>query len=152
MSRIVLVEDDEPIADLLSMNLQAAGYDVAVARDGVSGLRLVRAIAPDLVLLDLMLPGMDGIEVCRRVRRSSGAPVILLTASDVERDLAMGLHAGAEDYITKPFSIRDLLSRVAEALRRASSSADGSPSVPESGDPRKLHPRPGHASRHHPGT
>ncbi|MBO0707964.1 MAG: response regulator [Candidatus Dormibacteraeota bacterium] len=130
MSRIVLIEDDEPIAELLSMNLEAAGYQVAIARDGVSGLRLVRASAPDLILLDVMLPGMGGIEVCRRVRRGSGPPVILLSAGDAEGERAVGLDAGAADYITKPFSIRDLLSRVAEVLHRTSDRAHEESSLP----------------------
>lgn len=131
MSRIVLIEDDEPIAELLSMNLQAAGYQVGVARDGVSGLRLVATDGPDLILLDVMLPGMDGIEVCRRVRRASGPPVILLSAGDAEGDRAEGLDAGAADYITKPFSIRDLLSTVAEVLRRTYDRSHEESSLPK---------------------
>lgn len=133
MNRIVLIEDDEPIAELLSINLEAAGYEVSVARDGVTGLRLVAASVPDLVLLDVMLPGMGGIEVCRRVHRSSATPVILLSASDAEVDRAVGLDAGAQDYITKPFSIGELLARVADVLQPAPGSRCGS-SLPDGWD------------------
>jgi DNA-binding response OmpR family regulator len=131
MSRIVLVEDDEGISETLRFNLEAAGHHVQVARDGVSGLRLARTGAPDLVLLDLMLPGMDGIEVCRQLRRSGTTPVIMLTARDAEVDRVLGLELGADDYITKPFSIREVLARIAAVLRRVDSSAPGPPILPE---------------------
>lgn len=119
MSRIVLIEDDEGIAELLSFNLEVAGHRVLGARDGISGLRLARTSAPDVVLLDLMLPGIDGIEVCRRLRRSSTTPVILLTAHEGSAlDAVMDPELGVDGYVAKPFSIDDLLSRIASVVRR----------------------------------
>lgn len=119
MSRIVLIEDDEGIAELLSFNLEAAGHEVLAATDGVSGLRLARTGAPDVVLLDVQLPGMDGIEVCRQLRRSSRTPVIMLTAHEGRAlDAVMGSAAGADDYVAKPFSIGELLTRIASVQRR----------------------------------
>ncbi|MFZ0217820.1 MAG: response regulator transcription factor [Candidatus Dormiibacterota bacterium] len=131
MSRIVLIEDDEGIAETLRFNLEAAGHHVQAARDGVSGLRLARTGAPDLVLLDLMLPGMDGVEVCRQLRRSGSVPIIMLTARDGEVDRVLGLELGADDYITKPFSIREVLARIAAVLRRADSGAAGPVMLPD---------------------
>ena len=119
MSRIVVIEDDEGIAEMLSFNLEAAGHQVLAARDGVAGLRLARTSRPDVVLLDLMLPRMDGIEVCRQLRRSSSTPVIMLTAHEgMQLDTVMGSALGVDDYMAKPFSIGDLLSRIAFVLRR----------------------------------
>ncbi|MGH7918950.1 MAG: response regulator transcription factor [Candidatus Dormibacteraceae bacterium] len=131
MSRIVLIEDDEGIAETLRFNLEAAGHHVQAAQDGVSGLRLARTGAPDLVLLDLMLPGMDGVEVCRQLRRSGTPPVIMLTARDAEVDRVLGLELGADDYITKPFSIREVLARIAAVLRRADISPPDPAALPE---------------------
>lgn len=119
MSRIVVIEDDQGIAEMLSFNLEAAGHQVLAARDGVAGLRLARTSRPDVVLLDLMLPRMDGIEVCRQLRRSSSTPVIMLTAHEgMQLDTVMGSALGVDDYMAKPFSIGDLLSRIASVLRR----------------------------------
>lgn len=121
MSRIVLIEDDEGIAEMLTLGLEAAGHRVVSARDGVSGLRLARTSAPDVVLLDLMLPGMDGGEVCRRLRCSSTTPVIMLTAHEGrELEELMASRLGADDYIAKPFSIRELLRRIASVLQQES--------------------------------
>ncbi len=104
---------------MLSFSLEAAGHHVVAARDGVSGLRLARTSAPDVVLLDLMLPGMDGLEVCRRLRHSSTTPVIMLTAHEgSELDAVMDSELGVHDYIGKPFSIVELLVRIASALAR----------------------------------
>src|ERR671935_301509 len=118
MSRIILIEDDEGIAETLRFNLEASGHTVQSARDGASGLRLARTGAPDLILLDLMLPGMDGVEVCRQLRRTSPVPIIMLTARDSEVDRILGLELGADDYVTKPFSVREVLARVNAVLRR----------------------------------
>ena len=119
MSRVVLIEDDEGIAELLAFNLEAAGHTVLAARDGVSGLHLARTSEPDVVLLDVMLPGMDGIEVCRRLRRSSSTPVIMLTAHEGSAlDAVRGSSAGADGYVAKPFSIGELLSCMASVQRR----------------------------------
>lgn len=112
MSRLLLVEDDEAIADLLCLSLQTAGHQVQVARDGLTGVASAQASPPDLVLLDMMLPGIDGVEVCRRLRRFSSAPVLMLSASDAGPDRRRAMAAGAADYIVKPFALRDLLARV----------------------------------------
>jgi DNA-binding response OmpR family regulator len=119
--RILIVEDDEDIRDLLRYHLQGAGYDVLEARDGVSGLRLAQTARPDLILLDLMLPGMNGMDVCRSLRKSSRVPVIMLTARDAEVDKILGLEVGADDYVTKPFSVREVLARINAVIRRSRS-------------------------------
>jgi DNA-binding response OmpR family regulator len=116
MSRIVLVEDDEAVAELLCLRLQVAGHDVEVARDGLSGLRLARTGTPDVILLDLMLPGIDGLEVCRRLRLSGGVPVIMLSASDSTLCRELALDVGADEYICKPFSMEVLLQRIAVVM------------------------------------
>jgi two-component system alkaline phosphatase synthesis response regulator PhoP len=121
MSKRVLVIDDEPqIADLCRDYLVAAGFDVLTAGDGPKGLALARRERPDLVVLDLMLPGMDGLDVCRELRRESSVPIIMLTARVEESDKLIGLELGADDYLTKPFSPRELVARVRTVLRRAS--------------------------------
>ena len=119
MSRTLLVvEDERPLAETLRYNLELEGYKVRTAEDGVEGLSMAQAMQPDLVLLDLMLPRMDGIEVLRRFREQSQAPVLLLTARASEADRVKGLDLGADDYITKPFSLAELKARVRVHLRR----------------------------------
>jgi two-component system response regulator RegX3 len=125
-TQILVVEDDEGIREALHFNLAAAGYAVQEARDGVSALRLARSLHPDLILLDLMLPGMSGLEVCRTLRRTSPVPIIVVTARDTEVDKVVGLELGADDYVTKPFSMRELLARVAAVLRRVAGEAPDS--------------------------
>lgn len=116
---ILIVEDEQNIVDILSFNLSREGYDTLEAYDGPAGLQLALENDPDLILLDLMLPGMDGFEVCRKVRESgSAAPIIMLTAREEEADKVLGLELGADDYITKPFSMRELLARVKANIRR----------------------------------
>ncbi len=116
----ILVVDDEPhVVRLVQANLQASGYEVLVAGDGRAALDAVAAQQPDLVLLDLMMPGLDGYEVCRRIREYSDVPVIMLTARGAEIDKIAGLDAGADDYLTKPFGVGELLARVRAALRRS---------------------------------
>ena len=117
--RVLVVEDDEAIRDVVKFNLVAAGYEVLEASDGNIALRTARTGRPDLVILDLMLPGMSGLEVCRSLRRDSVVPIIMLTAKDTETDRVVGLELGADDYITKPFSMRELLARVGAVLRRS---------------------------------
>ena len=117
--RILIVEDDDGIRETLKYHLIAAGYLVSEARDGAIGLRLARTSRPDLVLLDLMLPGMSGMEFCRALRRSSRVPIIMVTAKDSEVDKIVGLELGADDYITKPFSVREVLARVNAVIRRS---------------------------------
>jgi len=118
MTRILIVEDEESFSDPLSYSLRKEGYEVAVADTGTDGLRIFSAHGADLVLLDLMLPGMSGTEVCREIRRTSSVPVIMLTAKDDEFDKVLGLELGADDYVTKPYSSRELLARIKAVLRR----------------------------------
>jgi two-component system response regulator VicR len=116
----VLVVDDEPaIVDLLVYNLQRAHYHVIVARDGEEALSQARKEQPDLVILDLMLPRLDGLEVCRTLRRERDVAIIMLTALDAEVDRVVGLELGADDYVVKPFSVRELMARVRSVLRRS---------------------------------
>ena len=124
MTRILIVEDEESFSDPLSYSLRKEGYEVAVADTGTDGLRIFSAHGADLVLLDLMLPGMSGTEVCREIRRTSSVPVIMLTAKDDEFDKVLGLELGADDYVTKPYSSRELLARIKAVLRRGQDSAE----------------------------
>jgi|SRR5689334_18715896 len=120
MSKKILVIDDEPkIVEICQDYLKAAGFDVVTAADGPRGLAAARREKPDLIVLDLMLPGMDGLDVCRTLRRESDTPIIMLTARVEESDKLVGLELGADDYITKPFSPRELAARVRVVLRRA---------------------------------
>jgi len=114
----LVVEDERPLAETLRFNLEMEGYRVRTAEDGLEGLSMARALQPDLVLLDLMLPRMDGLEVLRGIREHSQAPVLLLTARTSEADRVKGLDLGADDYITKPFSLAELKARVRAHLRR----------------------------------
>ena len=118
-ARILLVDDEQPIQTLLSFPLQRDGYEVVQASDGREALARFAEQAFDLVVLDVMLPKMDGLEVCRRLRARSSVPIIMLTAKSEEIDKVLGLELGADDYITKPFSMREFRSRVKAALRRA---------------------------------
>ena len=118
---IVVVEDEADLAELIAYNLEKAGYRVQVGRDGEAGLRLIEAVPPDLIILDLMIPKISGLEVARQVRtsaRTSGVPILMLTARAEEVDQVAGLRAGADDYVTKPFSMKVLLARVEALLRR----------------------------------
>jgi DNA-binding response OmpR family regulator len=119
-ARIVVVEDEPTIADAVAARLRADGHEVSVAHDGPAGVSLCRKVQPDLVVLDVMLPGLDGYEVCRQVQAERPVPVLMLTARDEETDVVVGLRVGADDYVTKPFSPRELSARVAALLRRAS--------------------------------
>ncbi|MHB0875743.1 MAG: response regulator [Anaerolineae bacterium] len=116
--RVLVVEDEPTLVETLRYNLRRQGYDVSVATDGITALALARKEAPDLILLDIMLPGMDGIEVCRVLRQESTVPILMLTARDEEIDKVVGLEVGADDYVTKPFSMRELMARVKANLRR----------------------------------
>ncbi len=123
---IVIVEDEEAIAGALAARLRAEGFAVEVAHDGLAGVQLCERIGPDLVVLDVMLPGIDGHEACRRIQRERPVPVLMLTALDAETDLIVGLGVGADDYLTKPFSQRELVARVRALLRRSQRSAEPS--------------------------
>jgi two-component system alkaline phosphatase synthesis response regulator PhoP len=117
-AKILVVDDEQPIIDVLTYNLERAQYAVVVAWDGEQALALARREQPDLIILDLMLPKLDGIEVCRVLRRERDVPIIMLTARDEEIDRVVGLELGADDYVVKPFSVRELLARVKNVLRR----------------------------------
>ena len=116
--KILVVDDEAAIGDILRINLEKEGYAVAVATDGEEGARMALSLNPDLVLLDVMLPKMDGFEVCKRIRRESEVPIVMLTARTEEIDKILGLELGADDYVTKPFSVRELMARVKANLRR----------------------------------
>jgi len=118
MGKILVVDDEKPIADILTFNLEKEGYEVTCAFDGETAVQLAFSQKPDLILLDLMLPVKDGMDVCREVRAHSNIPIIMLTAKDTELDKVLGLELGADDYVTKPFSTRELLARVKAHLRR----------------------------------
>jgi DNA-binding response OmpR family regulator len=115
---VVVVEDERAIADAVAARLRAEGMHVEVAGDGPSGVDLCRRVRPDLVVLDVMLPGFDGLEACRRIQAERPVPVLMLTARDAEADVVVGLGAGADDYMTKPFGSRELVARVDALLRR----------------------------------
>jgi two-component system response regulator MprA len=116
--RILIIEDDEAILKVLRRVLTYEGYQVDTALDGQSGLNMVRDVLPDLVVLDWMLPGMDGLEVCRRLRAAGSVPILMLTAKDTIQDRVQGLDAGADDYLVKPFELDELLARIRALLRR----------------------------------
>jgi two-component system OmpR family response regulator len=116
---ILIVEDDRTLVDVLRYNLIKEGYNVLIAGDGEGALKLTRTEEPDLVLLDIMLPGMSGLEVCRILRKETNVPILMLTARTDEIDKVVGLEVGADDYVTKPFSLRELMARVRAMLRRA---------------------------------
>jgi two-component system alkaline phosphatase synthesis response regulator PhoP len=116
---VLLVDDDVKIVELVALYLKRDGYRVLVAHDGVTALNIARGSRPDLIVLDLMLPGMPGLDVCRELRKESDVPIIMLTARTTEQDRLVGLDSGADDYVTKPFSPRELAARVRAVLRRS---------------------------------
>ena len=117
--KILVVDDEKPIADILQFNLKKEGYDVYCAYDGNEALKMVEELQPDLILLDIMLPLRDGMEVCREVRKKYETPIIMLTAKDADMDKILGLEYGADDYITKPFNILEVKARIKALLRRS---------------------------------
>lgn len=133
MSKVLIVDDEPPIIDVLAYNLKQNGHAVIIARDGEQAVTLAKREQPDLIILDLMLPKIDGLEVYRLVRRDSDVPVIMLTARDSEIDRVVGLELGADDYVVKPFSVRELMVRVKNVLRRST------PHPIESAAPDRLH-------------
>jgi DNA-binding response OmpR family regulator len=126
--RILVVEDEALIADAVAARLRSEGYDVTTVGDGPAGVDAARRVEPDLVILDLMLPGLDGLEVCRQIQKERHVPVLMLTARDDETDLVIGLAVGADDYLTKPFSMRELVARVQALFRRIDALAGTAPS------------------------
>lgn len=133
MTRVLVVEDEESFSDALSFMLRREGYDVGIATDGAEALAEFDRHGADLVLLDLMLPGIPGTEVCRTLRQRSTVPIIMVTAKDGEVDKVVGLELGADDYVTKPFSSRELVARIRAVLRRKGEPEDLLPSVIEVG-------------------
>ena len=128
---ILIIEDEQPIVDILKFNLSKDGYTTIEANDGITGLDLALNASPDLVLLDVMLPGMEGFEVCRKIRERSNVPIIMLTAREEEIDKVLGLELGADDYMTKPFSMRELTARVKANLRRIAPAVPVSAAEPQ---------------------
>ncbi len=128
---ILVVDDEKPIAEILKFNLEREGYRVVVAYDGEEALEAAHAQHPDLMILDIMLPKLDGFAVCREVRKDSDVPILMLTAKDQEVDKVLGLELGADDYVTKPFSPREIMARVKAILRRR-------PAVGQAGQPKRL--------------
>lgn len=133
MAKLLLIEDEESLGEALEYQLEREGYEVDRIRDGREGLERFKVGGPDLVLLDLMLPGMSGEDVCKEIRRDSDVPIIMLTARDTEIDKVLGLELGADDYITKPFSPRELTARIRAVLRRARSERGGMEGALEGG-------------------
>ena len=121
MPKILIVEDEVTVRDTLALKLRAEAFEVITAADGATGLQLAREQSPDLIILDLMLPEIDGLSLCRMLRRDSEVPIIMLTARGTEMDRITGLETGADDYVVKPFSLGELLARVRAQLRRAGS-------------------------------
>lgn len=134
MTKILLVEDEESLSDPLSYLLEREGYDVSIAEDGLKAVEMFELHGADIILLDLMLPGLPGTEVCRVIRAKSMVPIIMLTAKDTEIDKVVGLELGADDYVTKPYSSRELLARIRAVLRRGQAQgSEGSSNVLEAG-------------------
>ena len=132
MSKILIVEDEKSISTIIAFNLKKEGFETDEALDGITGLEKALSGEHDLILLDVMLPGMDGFEILRRLREKSRVPVIMVTAREEETDKILGLDTGADDYVTKPFSVRELMSRVKANIRRSQASAE--PAAAQSGD------------------
>jgi len=118
--KILIVDDEPSIQELIRFNLEQSGFDTAVASDGFAALEMFESYKPDLIVLDLMLPGKDGYDVCKEIRRTSNVPIIMLTAKETELERVLGLELGADDYMTKPFSPLELVARIKAVLRRAS--------------------------------
>ena len=133
MIRVLIVEDEESLADPLAYLLRKEGFETTVVTDGPSALAEFDRVGADIVLLDLMLPGMSGTDVCKQLRTRSGVPVIMVTARDSEIDKVVGLELGADDYVTKPYSARELIARIRAVLRRGSDAEDASDIVLEAG-------------------
>ncbi len=133
--RILFIEDEAPIAESVSYSLQNEGFDVITVSDGAAGLAAARELKPDLIVLDLMLPKLSGLDLCRILRKESNVPIIMLTAKTDEVDRVVGLELGADDYVTKPFSLRELIARIRAVLRRTEAAAEtGEEPVLEAGN------------------
>src|SRR5689334_21456283 len=142
---VLVVDDEQTLREMLDYNLRREGYRVLAATDGGEAVRLAYAERPDLIILDLMLPGMNGFEVCRAVRRELNMPILMLSAREEEIDKVLGLELGADDYLTKPFGLRELLARVHALLRRAEGGRNEAP-APPAGQPSGAEPAVGQSS------
>ena len=142
-TKVLLAEDDESFIDALVIGLGREGFDVSVARDGNEALRLFAAVEPDLVLLDLMLPRLSGIDVCRSIRARSTVPIIMVTAKGTEIDTVVGLEVGADDYVSKPYRLRELVARMRAVLRRTPSTGGGPGASPARDSVGREMPRQG---------
>lgn len=138
---ILIVDDEKPIVDILVYNLQKEGYNTLEANDGETGVELALEKKPDLILLDIMLPRMDGLAVCKKIRHTLNVPILMLSAKDEEIDKILGLELGADDYVTKPFSVRELMARVKANLRKveANSNLQHQEEIEESEEDKKIH-------------
>lgn len=134
IKNVLVVEDDPNIVDIIKINLEKEGYNVITAFDGAEGLRIALNSLTDIVLLDVMLPKMSGFDVCRKIREESSVPIIMLTARDAEADKVLGLELGADDYMTKPFSMRELTARIKANLRRTGDNQETGENIITSGD------------------
>ena len=139
--KILIVDDEKPIVDILVYNLQKEGYNTLEANDGETGVELALEKKPDLILLDIMLPRMDGLAVCKKIRHTLNVPILMLSAKDEEIDKILGLELGADDYVTKPFSVRELMARVKANLRKveANSNLQHQEEIEESEEDKKIH-------------
>ena len=135
---ILIVDDEQSIVDLLVYNLKKEGYKTLEANDGITGIDMALTLKPDLVLLDIMLPKMDGLTVCKKIKNSLNIPVLMLTAKSEEIDKILGLELGADDYITKPFSVRELMARIKANLRKNDKTSDEIEVVYDENDPNKI--------------
>ena len=134
---ILIVDDEKPIVDILVYNLQKEGYETLEANDGITAVDIALDKKPDLILLDIMLPGMDGLSVCKKIRNTLNVPILMLTAKDEEIDKILGLELGADDYVTKPFSVRELMARIKANLRKQEMS--GINNVPQEEKEQEVH-------------